>query len=314
MMEKLSSLDYASQLIKKEPSISPQEMLHNLHCNDYSPADCIAAIYHFFPDQSADSLCLLSVVEFKHPLIKKEVLQKILEDLKFSKKEIEAALTANYPLDTHRYAVRIGTGRLTAAFNTHYNVGLGDFTVEAWIKPDAGGGTIVSRKSSEGGRRGRGGFLLVLKHNGTIKLATDDGFGFYEINSTPVEAYDGKFHHILGLRRNCALELYFDFKKIEASPRTDRYAQLDINNSLSMALGYTEQMQEQFNQYSGLIGEVRIWDKAKTYTSKTDWLETDYISAGCIGMWTFDNKKGDDYSPVGNPVSLNGVSFETWNV
>lgn len=310
-------LQYAEKILKEDPSITPEEMLHNLHCANYSISDCVTAVAHFF-HSTADDTCVMAVKEFKHPLVAKDTLTSALVSAGLSQTDADAAVKKNYPSDTNRYALNL-TGSSSSMVSMlsagAYNVGTGDFTVEAWICPASGGGTVVSRKPTAG-CSGNGGFLLVLKPDGSIKLATDDGFGFYEINTEKVSAiYDGKYHHVLGLRRNSELEIYVDFNKIKATPRTDikgPYTGLNINNGLRLAVGFTDQEQEPYRYFSGKIGEVRMWSKAKTYSDKNDWKNTDYISSGLIGLWAFDRKAGDDYSTVNNPASFQNIEFETW--
>ncbi len=85
---------------------------------------------------------------------------------------------------------------LSAPSNSVYDFGTGDFTLQCWVKTTASG-TVISRKSTQGGA-GYGGFLLVIKSDGTIKLATDNGFGFYEIDTVVTDIIDGKWHFLTG--------------------------------------------------------------------------------------------------------------------
>lgn len=305
-------IQYVENILRDDPSITPEEMLHNLHCSNYSFNDCITAVEHFF-HSTADEMCVMAVSEFKHPLVTKDALTSALLSVGISQTDADKAVQKNYPSDTNRYALSLTDSSLVSMpYSDAYNVGTGDFTVEAWICKTGNGGTIVSRKPTEG-CAGNGGFLLVIKSDGSIKLATDDGYGFYEINSDIVSGiFDGKYHHVLGLRRNSELEIYVDFKKISSTPRTNRFPGLNINNSLRLAVGCTDQIQEPYNHYTGKIGEIRLWSKAKTYTDKNDWENTDYISLGLIGMWAFNQKQGEDYSSVNNPASFQNVEFETW--
>ena len=153
-----------------------------------------------------------------------------------------------------------------------------------------------------------------MKPDGTIKLATDDGIGFYEVNSEPVAVYDGAYHHILGLRQGKALKIYVDFKEIHITPKTNRHPGLNINNTLGITAGAVEQRQEPYNYFNGCIGECRLWKKAKTYSSKEDWANTDYISSDLIGMWGFWGKSGTDYSETNNPLDITEVQFERWEL
>ena len=97
---------------------------------------------------------------------------------------------------------------LSAPSNNIYNFGTGDFTLQCWVKTTASG-TVISRKSTGGGS-GNGGFLLVIKPNGVIKLATDNGIGFYEINTVATPVCDGNWHFLTGVRQSGNLTIYLD--------------------------------------------------------------------------------------------------------
>lgn len=310
-----SVVEQAKKFLAENPNITPAEMFRKLHGTGYNIVRTVFAVFTILMP-TLDTLCKLAIAEYKQPLATKQELQEALTACEFAGADIDAAIAAAYPVDTARYSAIFTSGTSThpaAPLCTAYQIGCGDFTVEAWIKPTAGGGTIISRKGTDGGH-GNGGFLLVLKPDGVIKLATDDGLGFYEINSAPVAVYDGAYHHILGLRRGKDMEVHVDFKKIQAEPRTDRFPGLDINNRLGMALGHVEQQQEPYNAFNGFIGEVRIWNIATTYPSKIAWASTDYLSNGLIAMWGFWNQSGEDYSLIANSLNTTKLQFETWSL
>lgn len=305
-------LEFARKLLMENPGITPEEMFHKLHVSGYGADRAIYAVFSILK-QPLEKLCSVAVAEYKQPLVPKGMLQKALVNCGFSNEEVEKAISSAYPTDTARYALVLsGTSNPPKAHaNAAYSIGTGDFTIEAWIKPNPGGGTVLSQKATEGGWM-NGGFLLVIKPDGVIKLATDDGMGFYEINSSAVNLFDGKYHHVLGLRRKDVLEIYVDFAKVNAQVRTNRYSPLDITNRLGITVGATEQSQEQFRYYSGSVGECRIWNKAISYSSREAWAATDYITPGLIAMWGFWNRGGEDYSSTGNDLPISGYSFESW--
>ncbi len=152
------------------------------------------------------------------------------------------------------------TGNLTARHIPSYNVGVGDFTVSAMVQTN-GPGTVMSRKGTEGGS-GNGGFLLVIKEKGVIKFATDDGSGFYEVNSGPTTIFDGEHHAIAGVRISGQLKIYLDGKELSVTPRSNKDTPLNTNNTLPMMIGATEQQQEPYNQYSGIVMNAGFWSCA----------------------------------------------------
>lgn len=304
----------AKELLKDNPQITPAEMFHKLHLSGYGVDRTVFAVYSVLKPE-LDELCEAAVMEYKQPLVTKEALREALTSCGFASADIENVISQKYPQDTARYAVVLSekTRCPATSYNNAYNIGCGDFTVEAWVKPSGGGGTILSRKPTEGGSY-NGGFLLVLKPDGTIKLATDDGMGFYEVNSEPANVYDGRYHHILGSRQGETLKIYVDFEEIRATVRTNRFPDLNINNALGITVGAVEQMQEIYNYFNGSIGECRLWKKAVTYSSKNEWADTDYIASDLTGMWGFWNKSGTDYSETANNLNVTGFQFERWEL
>lgn len=201
-------------------------------------------------------------------------------------------------------------GCLVANTNNAYNFSTGDFTLEAWIKP-TGAGTIISRKGFQGGP-GNGGFLLVLRSNSTLKLATDNGYGFYEIDSAPTSAFDGKWHHIAGVRKNGTLQLYFDGKPLSSNVRSNVGTPLNVNNSHRLLIGSTDQYQEDYINCSGLLDEVRIWNISRSQSAIQEYmsLKPQQNEIGLVGYWNFDKKDGSDLSSVNNTVNPQGsVSY-----
>lgn len=307
-------LNLAKELLKENPQITPEEMFHKLHLSGYGVDRTVFAVYSVLKT-GLEELCEAAVTEYKQPLVTKPALRDALAACGFAPEDIEDVIAQKYPKDTARYAVVLSgkARRPVTAGSSAYNIGCGDFTVEAWVKPAGGGGTILSRKPTEGGFY-NGGFLLVLKPDGTIKLATDDGMGFYEVNSEPAAVYDGAYHHILGLRQGDALKIYVDFKEIRTAVRTNRYPCLNVNNNLGITAGAVEQIQEPYNYFNGCIGECRLWKKAVTYPAKEEWANTDYIAPDLMGMWGFWGKSGTDYSEVNNQLDVTGVQMESWEL
>ena len=309
------ALNYAKELLNENPQITPEEMVHRLHLSGYGVEKSLYAVNSILKPE-VDKLCEIAIKEYKQPLVKREVVKAALSACGFSAKIIETVVSEKYPQDTSRYSVvfRNDFASLRTEFASAYNIGNGDFTAEAWVCMEYGAfGTIISRKPTAG-CFGNGGFLLVLQPDTSIKFATDDGFGFYEVVSAPTGVLDKKFHHIMAVRRDDDLEIYFDFEKLDVRARTNRFPKLNIDNYLGISVGSVEQIQEPFNHFRGLIGECRLWNKAVTYSSKEEWANTDYIMPGLIGMWGFWNQSGEDYSDVSNNLDVSMCRFERWEL
>ncbi|HYD99621.1 MAG TPA: LamG-like jellyroll fold domain-containing protein [Alphaproteobacteria bacterium] len=162
----------------------------------------------------------------------------------------------NYAFHLH------GGGYLYADPSPAFNFGAGDLTVEAWIKSFSGG-TVVARKGTEGGP-GNGGFLLVVRPDGTLKFATDNGFGFFEADSVPVAVIDGVWHHVAAVRQGATITIYVDGEPVQATYRGNAGPPLDVNNGLRLTIGTADQVQEPYRAFNGALAEIRLWSRARS--------------------------------------------------
>lgn len=210
-------------------------------------------------------------------------------------------------------SVKLEGGGYISVSNPHAcNFGTGDFTLETWVRGQSAG-TLIGHKGTEGGG-GNGGFLLVVKNDGRIKLATDNGFGFYEIVTDPCEVINGMWHHVAATRKQGLLTIYLDGEKVNATVGSNAHTPLDVNNNLRLTIGTVDQSQEPFRSFTGLIAEVRIWNVARTaeQIEENQNLRLSISEDNLVGYWPFEFGKVVDYTDTMNTASLNGsTSFST---
>lgn len=203
-------------------------------------------------------------------------------------------------------------GFIAADSHPPYNMGIGDFTVESWVKT-MHGGTIISRKSSEGGY-GNGGFLLVVNPDGTIKLATDNGIGFFEQNTIPSSICDGIWHHVAAVRKGDSISIYLDGSLQEGQYRGNASPPLNVSNTDRLTIGSTDQEQEPHRNFTGNLAEVRLWNYARTSSDISSYrsLRLPPEAAGLVGYWSAEFGLLHDFSNSRNPtISIGSVSFST---
>ena len=266
-----------------------------------------------FPDLTALQLGKILLDPTMFPNLPKEDMLVILTGVNFSNDVAKAAIAELYNITTS-YALNLtnNPSYLSAPANQVYNFNILDFSLQAWVRTK-GTGTVISRKSTEGGY-GNGGFLLVIKNDTSIKFATDNGFGFYEINSISSGINDGNWHSLTAVRRSNVLELYVDGTIIQSSTRNNTNPPIDINNNLPLMIGNVAQVQEQFRQFTGSLDEVRIWNRALSAAEIIDNMNKPLggNEPGLVGYYTFSAQNGEDGSPTKNNAMSTGViSFVT---
>jgi hypothetical protein len=191
-----------------------------------------------------------------------------------------------------------------------YNFGVGDFSVTALFQTTAPG-TLVSRKSTEGGSPACAGWLVVLNPNGSFTFPTDNGYGYYVINSAPSSALDSHWHHVAAIRRAGHLEVWLDGIRLESRPAFTLRTPLNVTSHQRVLIGGTDQRQQPYNQFVGTIEDVTLWNCAigaeQMAASMFNGLTGQ--ESGLVGFWPMDRSFADR-SRTGNAGSGNGqVSF-----
>lgn len=200
-------------------------------------------------------------------------------------------------------------GSLQTNPSAAFNFGTGDFTVMAMVQTTSGG-TAVARKGGPGGS-GNGGFLLVIKADGSIKFATDNGFGFFEVVTGRTNVLDGDCHTVAGIRTGATLSILLDGLPVAVTPRGNATPPLNVNNNLPLTMGCTQQWQEPYNQFIGGLMNVSVWNTALTGDRivKAAFARVDGTEPNLQGYWMLD-ATGDDMSPNDNPAQIVGpVSY-----
>jgi hypothetical protein len=203
-------------------------------------------------------------------------------------------------------SLNLSGGYLYANAISAYNFGTNDFTVEAWVKTMASG-TIVGKKSTDGGN-GNGGFLLVARPDGTIKFATDNGFGFYELNSVATSVCDGIWHHVAAVRQGTTISLYFDGQPISGTPHGNASPPLDVSNGYRLTIGTVDQQQEPYRNLTGAVSEVRLWNRARNASEIAAGYSTRLppSAANLVGYWSVEQGLLAEFSGQNNAAQVSG--------
>ena len=287
--------------------IKPEDLLKALHAAGFSAKESAPQVKRKFPDVTALDMGKMLVAEYNNPALSRTDTQDALMACGYAQTDVDSTLDQIFGSQSEYAASIQNNAFLAAPANGAYNFSTGDFTLESWVKPN-GPGTIIARKGGPGGP-GNGGFLLVLRRDSTFKLATDNGYGFYEIDSVATNVFDGKWHHIAGIRQNATLLLYLDGNPLNGSIRNNAQTPLNVNNGLRLLIGATDQYQEEFIHYSGLVDEVRVWNCARSQNDIKTCMSQKLSGseAGLVGYWNFANQDGTDSSPIHNNMQPQGT-------
>lgn len=190
-----------------------------------------------------------------------------------------------------------------------YNPEQGPFTVEGWINA-TGSGTLLARKIAVGYTSDSSGFLLVLKSDGRIKFATDDGWGYFEIDTEPTKVINGGPHHIAAVRDGTGkLHVYLDGNLLKGESSGSKPTPLKIKTHARVTLGATDQDQEPFRYYNGQLCLFRIWNIQRTIDQIA--ANTNVILApqtsGLVAQWQLI-ANGKDSSALANNLNTVGAA------
>ncbi len=180
---------------------------------------------------------------------------------------------------------------VTIPHNAAYNVGSGNFTLEALIQVPAGTTgemPIFSKRTS-----GSNGFLLYLY--GTSMLLQMNGVPNYQ-TGTFTNVYNGACHHIAITRVGSTVTFYVDGNAVSAVSSTR-----GLNSPGPLYIGHDSQ---DGSYFTGAINEVRFWNIGRTAADIAANANTSLnaASTGLIGLWRF-NETGQtvlDASSIAN--------------
>lgn len=189
-----------------------------------------------------------------------------------------------------------------------------DFTVEAWIRPEAPSLChIFSNKQIGGvGLAGRGGLIFLVKPDGTLWLVEDNSRAYYLVYSSKTNIFDGNWHHVAGVRKNWGLSLYLNGRPLPLNHGGNgKMESMDIWSGTPMLIGAsTSGKSEDFKAsiFKGQMSEARIWNYARSEQQIFDNFHhrVSDTESGLIGLWHFE-KDCNDSSTTHNSVEITGT-------
>lgn len=173
----------------------------------------------------------------------------------------------------------------TAPHIPTYDIGLGDFTFEAWIDAN----TVQTGIPIVYGNRSTAntGFLLML-YNGVFAMRV----GSYNYLSDQNYLYDNTCHHVAGTRLNGILTLYLDGTVLPFASGFGSSAIHDISDNHAIWIGLDGPNPN--TKFNGIIHEIRMWNIARTQSEIQSSMNV-YLSGnepGLIGYWRLNEGTG----------------------
>jgi hypothetical protein len=176
--------------------------------------------------------------------------------------------------------------RVTVPHNIAYNLGTGDFTLEAVVnltdkiilkEP------IISKRTT-----GTDGFVFMIFGYGNYLLLQTGGVG-NEVSGFFPNILDGNCHHIAVVRTGGNTTTFY----VDGIQRGQNVlAHLGINSLGALHFGYDVY---DVNFLDGSISEIRFWNKGRTQFEIQTFLNVPIPnnSTGLIGLWRFNEGVGD---------------------
>ncbi|KAB8052663.1 hypothetical protein GCN78_08750 [Janthinobacterium rivuli] len=299
----------AGALVAVFADISPLELARILK-NDFggTPADVAMGLAFGFPALSALAVGTLLLDSQVYPALSSDAMRPALLAGGFAAADVAGAIAALYPAPVAAVgSLQLENGYLYCNDNPAYHMGAGDFSVQAWFRTRSGG-SVLGKKPTAGGA-GNGGFLLVVRPDGSIKFATDSGYGFFEFDSVASNVCDNGWHHVAAVRQGASITLYLDGGAAMAgSTRGNAAAPLNVDNGYRLTIGSVDQDQEPFRAFHGALAEVRLWRAAlsQEQNAANYQLRLAPGTAALAGYWSAEFGLSNDFSATCNSMHTSG--------
>ncbi|MBD3636760.1 MAG: T9SS type A sorting domain-containing protein [Crocinitomicaceae bacterium] len=200
------------------------------------------------------------------------------------------------------------------------DLGVSDFTLEAWIYIDdfgaPSGGKIISKGLSTIGTPNGAGYGIRIGYTGATQLDFSihgNGGNYYSL--TYDDLYAGKWYHIAGVRKGDQLLFYVNCVLVKTMTIP---LNLDLDTNLPLSIGALDKGGFSFNDhfFDGNIDEVRIWTVARSERELCEWRDCAISTPmpNLIALYNMDQSTGtvvpDNSGNGNNGTLLNGGLWE----
>jgi hypothetical protein len=149
--------------------------------------------------------------------------------------------------------------------NGSLDFGTGNFTISAWIKADTtqidSNRSIVNKGAVASGDAG---YWFHLNSSGNLKLQIGNGSTLESMSVSPaVDLRDNQWHHVVVVASRSSEKFYIDGV---AKSKTGSISSINVSTGFAFNVGG----QGTANSYSGLIDDVRVYNRALTADEATN--------------------------------------------
>lgn len=150
-----------------------------------------------------------------------------------------------------------------SADEKQFDFGAEDFTAEAWIRSSAGGEIISSYPTEDPNGHG---FRLNMGQDGQIRVAitNSNGSSASRGRTRATNAADGEWHHVALIRRDGNFIVMLDGLSLPVLLPPGEAGNVAIGGACALTIGafVSQKNGRATEHFSGLIREVRVWDRA----------------------------------------------------
>lgn len=187
------------------------------------------------------------------------------------------------------------------------DVGIGNFTLSAWIKTSA-----VNTYNVIAVKGGSAAYYVDLKA-GKLNAYIEDGGGWHDLGSGATSANDGNWHHVeFAFTRNENVRYYLD-GALDFSTSISAYVNSNLNNAGHFQVG----MWSGSEIFTGLIDDVKLYNYVRTQKQVKEDMNAGHPSVGSpvgsyTGYWKFNEGYGGTTADTSVNADTGTLSGATW--
>ena len=205
-----------------------------------------------------------------------------------------------------------GSDSLSVPDSADWNIGSGDFTMDAWVYFNDVT-NIAIHNQSNGGAGSDSAFIVWISGGSTASIYLSDGSGWDYNNINSATLSTGQWYHLAAVRHGDSLRMYVDGVSTSATSLSSGWTVGDSSRVLQIGEQDGSQYMDGYLDEVRFIKGVALWTQNFTPPARRDTLS---ISDGMMYNGTCAEFDGtNDYVDTGSTFQStfrNSFSFSTW--